>query len=271
MAAPRPCEVGEAAFTAGDPSYDLIVVESGAIEMIRPATHDAPEALIVRHGPGAFVGELSLLTGQTTYLTARVVEAARVHRISPAQFRRMMAEDAELSDLVLQAFLARRERLSKGPAARGLEIIGGGMDSAALALRTYAARRSLPHVWLDADSVEGRSLMRAGLARGDRPAGGADSRARARADALRASSPSISASSYRQTDGRPADLTIIGAGPAGLAAAVYGASEGLQDDRRWTPSRPADRRPPARGSRTTSASRPASAARSSPSAPPCRR
>ena len=269
MAAPRPCEVGEAAFTAGDPSYDLIVVESGAIEMIRPATHDAPEALIVRHGPGAFVGELSLLTGQTTYLTARVVEAARVHRISPAQFRRMMAEDAELSDLVLQAFLARRERLSKGPAARGLEIIGGGMDSAALALRTYAARRSLPHVWLDADSVEGRSLMRAAsLEATDLPAVLTPERALVR------TTPGELAEhlglSYRQTDGRPADLTIIGAGPAGLAAAVYGASEGLRTTC-WTPSRPADRRPPARGSRTTSASRPASAAGSSPSAPSCRR
>ncbi len=129
--------------------------------MVRAATRDAPEASLVRHGPGAFVGELSLLTGQTTYLTARVVEPGRVHRIPPPQFRRLMAEDAELSDLLLRAFLARRERLSQGPAARGLEIIGSGMDSAALALRTYAARRTLPHVWLDADSVEGRSLMSA--------------------------------------------------------------------------------------------------------------
>ena len=224
---PETLEVGDDAFTAGDPSYDLIVVESGAIEVISPATHDAPEASIVRHGPGAFVGELSLLTGQTTYLTARVVEAARVHRISPAQFRRMMAEDAELSDLLLQAFLARRERLSKGPAARGLEIIGGGMDSAALALRTYAARRSLPHVWLDADSVEGRSLMRAAsLEATDLPAALTPERTLVR------TTPGELAQhlglSFRQTGGEQADLTIIGAGPAGLAAAVYGASEGLK-------------------------------------------
>ena len=224
---PETLEAGEDAFTAGDPSYDLIVVESGAIEVIREATHDAPEASLVRHGPGAFVGELSLLTGQRTYLTARMVEAGRVHRISPSQFRRMMDEDAELSDLVLQAFLARRERLNRGPAARGLEIIGSGMDSAALALRTYAARRNLPHVWLDADSVEGRSLMRAAsLEATDLPAVLTHERA------LLRTTPGELAEhlglSYRQTDGRPADLTIIGAGPAGLAAAVYGASEGLR-------------------------------------------
>ena len=224
---PEAVEVGDAVFTAGDPSYDLIVVESGAIEVVRAATRDAPEASLVRHGPGAFVGELSLLTGQTTYLTARVVEPGRVHRIPPPQFRRLMAEDAELSDLLLRAFLARRERLSQGPAARGLEIIGSGMDSAALALRTYAARRTLPHVWLDADSVEGRSLMRAAsLEATDLPAVLTPERTLVR------TTPGELAQhlglAFRQTGGTPADLTIIGAGPAGLAAAVYGASEGLR-------------------------------------------
>jgi thioredoxin reductase (NADPH) len=224
---PEAVEVGDAVFSAGDPSYDLIVVESGAIEVVRAATRDAPEASLVRHGPGAFVGELSLLTGQTTSLTARVVEAGRVHRIPPPQFRRIMAEDAELSDLLLQAFLARRERLSHGPAARGLEIIGSGMDSAALALRTYAARRALPHVWLDADSVEGRSLMSAAsLEATDLPAVLTPERTMVR------TTPGELAEhlglSYRQNAGTPSDLTIIGAGPAGLAAAVYGASEGLR-------------------------------------------
>ena len=72
-----------------------------------------------------------------------------------------MAQDAELSDLLLRAFLARRQRISAGAGARVLQIIGSEFDSAALALRTYAARRSLAHVWLDVDSVEGGSLMRA--------------------------------------------------------------------------------------------------------------
>jgi thioredoxin reductase (NADPH) len=179
---PAELAVGEAAFAAGDPSYDLIVIDEGTIEVVRPATANASEVSVVRFGPGAFVGELGLLTGQTTYLTARVVERARVHRVSPPQLRRLMAEDPELSDLLLRAFLARRRRLSAGPAARVLQIIGSELDSEALALRTYAARRALPHIWLDADSVEGRSLMRAaGLTAGDLPATIAPDRTLARA------------------------------------------------------------------------------------------
>src|ERR1700730_883614 len=162
---PDVLEVGETAFAAGDPAYDLIVIDQGAIEVVRAATVNAPEASVITFGPGAFVGELGILSGQTTYLTGRVVERARVHRISPLQLRRLMAEDPELSDLLLRAFLARRRRLSAGPAARVLQIVGSELDSEALALRTYAARRVLPHVWLDADSLEGQSLMRAATLR----------------------------------------------------------------------------------------------------------
>jgi thioredoxin reductase (NADPH) len=182
---------------------------------------------LVSFGPGAFVGELGILTGQTTYLTARALERALVHRISPVHLRRLMAEDTELSDLLLRAFLARRQRLSAGPAARVLQIIGSELDSKALALRTYAARRVLPHFWLDADSAQGQSLMRAaGLAAADLPAAIAPD-----STLVRATPGSLAqylGLAYRQKREEPADLTVIGAGPAGLAAAVYGASEGLR-------------------------------------------
>ncbi|MFE4229286.1 Crp/Fnr family transcriptional regulator [Arthrobacter sp. NPDC056886] len=89
--------VGDTVFRAGDETYDLIVIERGAVDLIRAATHDAPEEVVVSHGPGRFIGELSLLTGQAVYLTGLVVQAGRIHRIPPAQFRRLMAEDAELS------------------------------------------------------------------------------------------------------------------------------------------------------------------------------
>jgi thioredoxin reductase (NADPH) len=138
-----------------------------------------------------------------------------------------MAEDPELSDVLLQAFLARREKLSRGPAAHGLEIIGSPMDSMALALRTYAARRVLPHLWFDSDSVEGRSLMRAAsLATADLPA------VLTPQHTLRHTTPGELAAhlgfAYRARGSEPIDLVVVGAGPAGLAAAVYGASEGLK-------------------------------------------
>src|SRR5450432_518468 len=82
-------------FRPGDPAYDLIVIEAGSIEIVNPATLDEPEAVVAVFGSGGFLGELGLLTGQTTYLTGRVVEAGRIHRIAPERFRHLMADDPE--------------------------------------------------------------------------------------------------------------------------------------------------------------------------------
>ena len=100
---PETVEAGEVLYGPGDPTYDLIVMEDATVEIVQPATRDAPEESLVRFGPGAFLGELNLLTGQAVYLIARVVENGRVHRIAPASFRRLMAEDPELSDILLEA------------------------------------------------------------------------------------------------------------------------------------------------------------------------
>ena len=213
-------------FRPGDPAYDLIVIEAGWIEIVSPASRDEPEAVVAAYGPGGFLGELNLLTGQTAYLTARVTQAGRIYRISHERFRQLMAEDPEISDVLLRTFLARRDRLRDSPAARGIEIVGSGISADALALRTYAARQRLPHLWLDADSAAGRALMRlAPLAAAGLPAVVTPDRV------LRQASPAQLAAalglSYRPTAGKVVDLTIIGSGPAGLAAAVYGASEGL--------------------------------------------
>ena len=141
--------VGDTVFQAGDTSVDLILVDEGAIDIVRPATADAPEETIIRHGAGRFLGELNMLNDQRIYLTGRVVEAGRIHRVSPAGFRAVMDEEPEISDVLLRTFLARRELLREGPAARSVEIVGSAMSSSALALRTYAARQRLPHLWFD--------------------------------------------------------------------------------------------------------------------------
>ena len=224
---PETVEAGDVLYGPGDTTYDLVVLEDATVEIVQPATRDAPEESLVRFGPGSFLGELNILTGQAVYLIARVVEGGRVHRIAPARFRRLMAEDPELSDILLEAFSARREILRQNGASRGIELVGSAMDSASLALRTYAARRRLPHLWFDADSVAGHSLMRAAsLTSADLPAALMPDRVLTRA------TPGELAEtlglSYRGIDGGGAvDLTVVGAGPAGLAAAVYGASEGL--------------------------------------------
>jgi thioredoxin reductase (NADPH) len=224
---PQTVAAGQVLYGPGDATYDLVVTEDATVEIVQPATLDAPEESLVRFGPGSFLGELNILTGQAVYLIARVVEAGRVHRIAPARFRRLMAEDPELSDILLEAFGARREVLRQNGASRGLELVGSAMDAASLSLRTYAARRRLPHLWFDSDSVAGHALMEtASLTSADLPAALTPDRV------LRRATPGELAEtlglSYRGIDpGTSVDLTVVGAGPAGLAAAVYGASEGL--------------------------------------------
>jgi thioredoxin reductase (NADPH) len=103
---PQDTQAGSLLFRAGDSSYDLILVDSGEVDVVPGEASDAPEALVARQGPRRFVGELSLLTGQAAYLSARVSEAGQVHRVPPPAFRRLMDEDPELSDLILRALIA---------------------------------------------------------------------------------------------------------------------------------------------------------------------
>ncbi|MCU1407728.1 MAG: cyclic nucleotide-regulated FAD-dependent pyridine nucleotide-disulfide oxidoreductase [Glaciihabitans sp.] len=217
--------IGEVIYRVGDVSYDLVVIEAGEIEVVREVTADAPEAVVAVHGAGRFLGELNMLTGQTVYLTARVTKPGRVSRIAPDRFRQIMATDPELSAILLRTFEARR-KLLMDTAKRSVEIIGSEASADSLALRTFAARLELPHLWFDAESVVGLALMQlAGVTTLDLPVVLLPDET-----ILRATPGAMSQSlglSFREQPGETVDLTVIGGGPAGLAAAVYGASEGL--------------------------------------------
>ncbi|MET0449053.1 MAG: FAD-dependent oxidoreductase [Aeromicrobium sp.] len=217
-------EVGDLVYRAGDKTYDLFLMDTATVDIISEASFDSPEQVVLTRGPGGFLGELNMLTGQMVYLTARVVTAGRVYRISAERFRRVMAEDAELSDILLAAFRARREIL-KDAAARSLEIVGSAASPDSLALRTWAARLSLPHLWFDSTSVAGSALMEsAGIDDGDLPA------VLLADDVLVRATPGVLSDrlglSYQER-ADAVDLVVVGGGPAGLAAGVYGASEGL--------------------------------------------
>jgi thioredoxin reductase (NADPH) len=224
--AAQPVHVGDVVFGPGDVDYDLVLVESGWIEIVSPATGDEPESVVARYGPGGFLGELNFLTGQTAYLMARVTEAGRIHRITRAQFRRLMATEPDLSDILLRTFLALRDLLRDGPAALAITILGSELSPDSLALRTFAARQRLAHLWLDADSAAGRALAEsAQITAADLPAvitGHQVLRRAATGQMAR-----VLGLAYRHTGSKPVDLAVIGSGPAGLGAAVYGASEGL--------------------------------------------
>lgn len=219
--------VGEVLYAAGDRGYDFIVIESGEVDVVRPAMPDAPESLIATWGPGRFLGELNLITGQTAVATTRMRTAGVVHRIAPAQFRELMSEDAELSDFILRQLMARRESLRRGEGARVLEILGSQMSPATHALRTWASRQELPHTWLDIDDPAGEALARAAeIDIDDLPAVITPT-----AILRRATAGDVAAHiglAFRPDDNHDFDVVVVGGGPAGLAAAVYGASEGLR-------------------------------------------
>jgi thioredoxin reductase (NADPH) len=217
-------------FRSGDASYDFFLLEDASADVVREATPDSPEALVGHRGPGEFLGELGLLTGQTAYLTARATTPGTVTRIRAADFPRVMDEDADLSDLVLRAFLERREYLRAGEAARSVEVIGSALSAAALAVRTWAARLRIPHTWLDVDSPDGARLLRLlDLGADQLPVVVTPSGVLARATPGTVSAAlGLSYSPSRTWGGDLVDLVVVGGGPAGLAAAVYGASEGLR-------------------------------------------
>ncbi|MGW4463765.1 FAD-dependent oxidoreductase [Micromonospora sp. NPDC004704] len=215
---------GRDLYASGDDSYDFFLLVGATVDIVRDATAIEPERLIYQGGPGDFLGELNLLTGQHVYLTARVVSAGTVVRIGAAMLRRALAEQVDIADILVEAFRERREVIGAA-AGNALQLVGRPDAADTLDLRTYVTQMLLPHSWLDAASDPGRSLMRlAGLGEDELPA------AMVNRTVLRRATPRSVAEvlglTYR-ADGRPVDLVVVGAGPAGLAAAVYGASEGL--------------------------------------------
>ena len=220
----RHVEIGDILYAEGDASYDFYVVLSGTVEII--GHFDGEEVVLVTHPAGRFLGELNLLTGQRVYLTARVAEAGEVIAIPVPELRRLIATVPGLSDIILGALVARRSRLLEG-AARSIRVIGSRHLPEALAMREFLTRNRLPHQWLDAEAepdIE-RLVDEFGLACSDLPVVLVGS------TVLRQATPGEVAQHLGLTiesiPQRCFDLIVVGAGPAGLAASVYGASEGL--------------------------------------------
>ena len=222
----RDVEAGEILSRAGDASRDFFYLESAEVDLIRAAMPGLPEAVVLSNHPGAFLGELDMVTGQVVYLTTRVSKPGQVRQIAMADFRRLMAEDAELSEVVLAAFIARRSLLQRSEGAWSIQILGSRFSPEASRLRNWAARQHLAHRWVEVESPAGETLLR------ELKAGGmALPVAITPTHTIENASPSSLAGvvglTYRPEPGSLVDLVVVGGGPAGLAAAVYGSSEGL--------------------------------------------
>lgn len=219
-------EPGHVLFAAGDSTQDLFIVLDGAAEAVR--SDGDTDVVVVEFGPGEIVGELTLLTGQRRYLTARCTRAGRVLVISQEQFRRLMSLQPELAEPIFNALLARREMLRTGDGAQAIRIIGSRYSPEALSLRAFAERSRLPHAWIEIDDADDSKALldAAGLSEQDIPA------VITPTEVLRRPSAAVFAEhlglTFTPTPGYIFDLVVVGSGPAGLAAAVYGASEGLR-------------------------------------------
>ena len=209
----------------GDKVVPLFVVVSGEIQVLRPSS--GGDTLIVTHRPGQFSGEANMLTGRRALARARVSEPGEVIELSREQVLAVVQTDAELSEILMRAFILRRLELI----ARDLGdvVVIGSMHSAGtLRVKEFLTRNGHPYHYidLDRDSDAQELLDQFHVGAADVPV------LICRGDAVlrNPSNPQIAEclgfnDPIDQTHVR--DLVIVGAGPAGLAAAVYGASEGL--------------------------------------------
>jgi thioredoxin reductase (NADPH) len=214
---------GEYLYHEGDPGYDFWIVLSGAVDII---VDDADDQVIATYHAGQFLGELNLLTGVRAFVSARVVEPGDVLSVPADLLRRVIATEPELGDKILAAFMARRAALLAG-AAVFIRVVGSRFSPETMRIREFLTRTRLPHEWLDPDAdAQVEEIVRAfSLEPSDLPV------VIATGEVLRRPTSGELASYLGLTldslPDRSFDLVIVGGGPAGLAAAVYGASEGL--------------------------------------------
>jgi thioredoxin reductase (NADPH) len=201
--------VGDTLYRVGDRSYPFIAIREGEVAIL-----DAAGREIVRHGSSGFLGELNLLTGQTVFVTGVVTEPLRYIAVEREVLRRMLFDDAPLSDLILTTFIERREALQRVEGI-GVEVVGPRTSAATLRMLDYLRRNRLPYTWEDNSPESAEAPL-------VRLPGGRELHAPSSGELSRALGIGLELASREEVD-----LLVLGGGPAGLGAAVYGASEGL--------------------------------------------
>jgi thioredoxin reductase (NADPH) len=219
----RSTSPGDVLFRDGDDGYDFFVVESGAVTIVQGL--DREDRVLAVFGRHQFLGELGLLTGARVYLSAVVRDGGEVIQVPAERMRALLGEDEELSNVVLPAYLARRARLINIGA--GVHLIGSRFSLDSRRIREFLGRNRVPYQWtdLEEDDEVDALLQAIGVEPPETPVLiGTGDVLKNPTNAELATALGLGAS------GAPpalCDVVIVGGGPAGLAAAVYGASEGL--------------------------------------------
>ena len=221
----RHYEPGEALFRAGDREFQFYVVRRGEVEVVDPACE--PPRVLTVHGPGQFTGDVSHLTGSPALVSAVARVDTEVLAVTSSNLRRMLDRCLGLSDVILQAFIARRQLLRQSGLFAGVRVIGSRYSRDTFRIRDFLARNRVPYIWLDveAEPAVKQLLEKFSVSEAETPVVALGS-----AIVLRNPSNEALADALgirRPLTDKVFDLAIVGSGPAGLAAAVYGASEGL--------------------------------------------
>lgn len=212
---------GQTVFQAGDADLDLFVVESGAIEILNPSNDNQH---VVTHGPGEFAGDIDLLTRRPVLVTCIARGRTTLMRVPGPRLRETMNKIPHIGEKLLIAAQERR-RLEVGAGVLGLKVVGPGKCRDTMRVREFLFKNFVPFVWHDSASEQGKMLFANWGSPQKSPvvelAGG-----------RLLINPSLrelalGTGVWRELPTKEVDLAIIGAGPAGMAAAIYAASEGV--------------------------------------------
>jgi thioredoxin reductase (NADPH) len=221
----RPIRPGEVLAEAGEQALPFFVVTAGEVEIVRPS--GTTETLVAVHGPGEFTGEVNMLSGRPALVRARASESGEVIELDREHLLALVQTDSELSEIIMRAFIVRRVELI----AHGLGdvvLVGSNHCSGTLRVKEFLTRNGHPYSYIDLDRDADVQVLldRFHVTAADVPV------VICRGDVVLRNPTNQQIAgclgfneSIDQTQIR--DVVIVGAGPAGLAAAVYAASEGL--------------------------------------------
>jgi len=221
LATPCTYEDGQTVFNAGSADLDLFVVESGAIEILNPSNENRH---VVTHGPGQFAGDIDLLTRRPVIVSGIARGNTRLLRVPGGRLREVLNKLPHLGETMLIAAQERRRLLTQTGIV-GLKVVGPGKCRDTMLVREFLFKNFVPFTWYDSASKDGQKLLTGWGSPQESPVIEFGDGRRLINPELRALARE--AGVWRDCPTEPLDLAIIGAGPAGLAAAVYAASEGV--------------------------------------------
>ena len=225
MSKVRNVKAGDILFEPGDSDVPFFVVLTGSMEIVQPDRQG--ERPIVNHDAGEFTGEMTTISGRLSLVRGRVTEAGEFLQMSNRDLRTLVARDAELSDIFMRAFILRRVALIKGSLGNVI-LLGSNHSAQTLRLREFLTRNGHPFKYVDLDVDRGYQdlLDQFHVTLDQIPVVVCNNRTVLRGPSIQELARCLGLNAHiTASDVR--DLVIVGAGPSGLAAAVYGASEGL--------------------------------------------